>query len=85
MEAREGEGEPTSVDFLPESMEWRPRPMPLDKDVKVPERRPGAGLDEASLSLLAPELEPLRGFRLVRAFFNDMLTGAVDERARHRV
>ena len=73
MEWRDGDGEPRSVDFLLESTEWRPRPMPLEREVKVPERRPGAGLPEPSLSLLAPELVPLRGLRLVRAFFNDIV------------
>lgn len=42
MEALEGEAEPTSMDRLPESVEWRPKlrlPMPLDKEERpVPER-----------------------------------------------
>lgn len=76
MEERDGEGEPRSLEGLPESVEWRPNPMPLESEEKpVRDRRRSSvtGLP-ASLSLLAPELEPLRGFKLVRAFFSDMVT-----------
>lgn len=80
MDALEGECEVTSIDRLPESVEWRPIPMllmPLDRDERaVPERwgwwslwSLGAGL---SLSLVAAEPEPLRGLMLWRAFLSDI-------------